>query len=576
MNHKLSRENVILLSILAVSLFLNIFGIAWGLPDRWNPDEQIAKYLRIASELSIISSDDIFHPTFYAWILIPVMLPYVVFLKIFNPHYLESVRLAASASWIDVASNTPAFAVNIYLIGRALSGILGAATVYLIYLIGKKIYNKETGLISAALLAVTMGFVNVNHFAKQDALISLLVLVSVYFCIRAVQENKFPKFIYISALFGGLCFSTKFNGAISIVPILYTIYLFLKKQNKEECAFGKRVVELFKSRVLWVSVSIFLSAFLIGTPAFIFKLDYLMHGFKYYGSYINAAASSGTGISPVTTGLLGIKNYLLLLVTIFGVPSAIFLYAGLFRIFNRRQPIPDGLKIILSLIIPYFIIMSSLQHVKLAFVKYIILIIPLLAIIAGKAVYDFIANSRIPKIIRYAGIIFLFVFSLAYSMDSDMVLVKKDNRYEATRWIMENIPHGSSVEFFSDICYSASSKVIPLYNVRYFERESRAMKNGSLFRDMVKKVSYDASEAYFSALNRNGADSDYLIVSAGDISANYFYANNEKERMRFIKGLFSGEAGYYLVKEFATRYPFYWNPNGDYASLSTWIFRKKI
>jgi len=80
----------------------------------------------------------------------------------------------------------PDFAVNIYLYSRALSALLGALTVFLIYLIGKKIFNEKAGLLSAAFLAVTMGFAGVNHFAKTQALR--------FFC-RAylvVLREKFP------------------------------------------------------------------------------------------------------------------------------------------------------------------------------------------------------------------------------------------------------------------------------------------------------------------------------------------------------------------------------------------------
>ena len=75
----LDRESKILIAILLLSIFLNILGVNWGLPDRWNVDEPVAAALKMAYNKQLIPVDDPYHPTFYHFFLIFFM----VFLLIY-------------------------------------------------------------------------------------------------------------------------------------------------------------------------------------------------------------------------------------------------------------------------------------------------------------------------------------------------------------------------------------------------------------------------------------------------------------------------------------------------------------
>ena len=70
----------LLIVILAISLFLNVYGLKWGLPDRWSPDEHVARTLRMIGEKKITSSGDFGHPNFYKVILAGYMSPFLAFL----------------------------------------------------------------------------------------------------------------------------------------------------------------------------------------------------------------------------------------------------------------------------------------------------------------------------------------------------------------------------------------------------------------------------------------------------------------------------------------------------------------
>ena len=59
----------ILAFILFLYFTLTVYGITWGLPDRWNVDEQVAKTLRLIHSKSPLTLVDETHPQFYNFIV---------------------------------------------------------------------------------------------------------------------------------------------------------------------------------------------------------------------------------------------------------------------------------------------------------------------------------------------------------------------------------------------------------------------------------------------------------------------------------------------------------------------------
>ena len=74
---------------------------------------------------------------------------------------------------------------------RMLSVIMSMLSIPLIYLIGRYLYDRKAGLIAALVLAVSPMHVWIGQSIRPNALIELLVLVSMYALVKAAREEKY-------------------------------------------------------------------------------------------------------------------------------------------------------------------------------------------------------------------------------------------------------------------------------------------------------------------------------------------------------------------------------------------------
>jgi len=274
-----NRIGILIVVILLVSFFLNAFGISWGLPYRWNVDEDVNLSLRLIGEKTIFTKDTM-HPPFYRYVLAVVMVPYLLFMKLIGFDFV-SLNNSASVSWLKVVRDFPDFANGIFLYARLFSAFLGIFTVFLVYLIGKNIDSKRLGLFSALTLALTQGFVAVNHFAKTTALVNFLSVLAVYLCIKALKnKSKSFRSIGFAAFVVGLTIGTKYNAAILCLPIFLT-YAFLQKnqiQDKKGCWISSAI---FKKESLFIFLFLFMGL-LFSWPTLFIDNTFLSSVFFYH------------------------------------------------------------------------------------------------------------------------------------------------------------------------------------------------------------------------------------------------------------------------------------------------------
>lgn len=539
----MSTRTVLLLIIL-LSLSLNIIGITWGLPDRWNVDEAVASALKMAYSKQIMPENDLTHPTFYHFFLIVFLGLYLLVLKV-TGYPLYAAASSAAVSWIKFANTDPFLASSLYIVARILSGILGAAMVFVIYLIAKKIYNKRVGLFSALILALSAGFIADNHYAKSSALVNFLSVLTVYFCIKAVYNSKFKKDFFVASFLGGLALATKFNGGILILPLI-TAYVYFYTANYPyscnsalDCA--KYIKNLISSKIAICSLGFYFLGFFIGFPAIFLHAARYIPGLNLYKeNYLIGHLSVGSRIFDLLKAVFG---YIYMITNIYGVSLSLMIFAGLFMALKNKN---RGKVIILSLAVPYFFIMASIQMLKLPNPKYIILIISFLSISGGLFTNWLIRTRKIPKVLTYLFLSFVLIFSFKHLVSTEMIFLKDDIRYSATNWIESNVPQGATIEIFSELDWNFSSRLLKKYNVLFFGTDSKNEGEANRFKAWLDK---EKVKEYFRSLNDSGPKSDYLILSSVDFVDDIFKNIREKERTFFLNNLLKGKWGYKLVKK---------------------------
>lgn len=125
------------------------------------------------------------------------------------------------------------------------SVIFGIISVFLIYKIGYKLFSQKIGLISSFLLSVSTFHIFHSQEANPYSLYLFLTLLSFYFFIQILRENR--NLNYIGYLLTNilLCFSHLF-GFIVIVAQIFYFALFWKKNKQQRRKFaGVQLASMF-------------------------------------------------------------------------------------------------------------------------------------------------------------------------------------------------------------------------------------------------------------------------------------------------------------------------------------------
>ena len=108
--------------------------------------------------------------------------------------------------------------------------LMGVATVAVIYLTVRRSFSAKTALLAGGVLALTPVAALMFRFNNPDALLVLLMSLSVYFTVRGIQSGKLRWVLWAGAMVG-LGFLTKQLQAAVILPALAGIYLVAAPGN---------------------------------------------------------------------------------------------------------------------------------------------------------------------------------------------------------------------------------------------------------------------------------------------------------------------------------------------------------
>ena len=109
-------------------------------------------------------------------------------------------------------------------VGVAIITLFGLGCTFLVYKIGKVLYGKPTGLLAAALFALTPWQVAFSRSFLIDVQCLFFSLLSLFVGIFAIRRDSFKLFMVSGTLFG-ISFLTKFFAVFALVPLgLFFVY----------------------------------------------------------------------------------------------------------------------------------------------------------------------------------------------------------------------------------------------------------------------------------------------------------------------------------------------------------------
>ena len=151
---------------------------------------------------------------------------------------------------------------------RLPSALLGILSVWLLYLVGRRLYGSQVGILAALILAATLNHVYISRVGMQEAYVIFFLLAASYLFLRSLGKDTYLIWTGIAL---GLGLLVKYSSFV-LVPIFLGYLLFFKR-------------EYFGNRKFWLAAALVL---LILTPVIVynFKLYQRVGHFDFQLSYI--------------------------------------------------------------------------------------------------------------------------------------------------------------------------------------------------------------------------------------------------------------------------------------------------
>ena len=360
-------------------------------------------------------------------------------------------------------------------VARALTGVVDAITVLLIFLLGRRLFGYPVGLLAAAFLALNVMHIQLAHFFTVDPYLAMFSLAALYFMVRAVYAGR-PTLelnedadrsrctslcnLLIAAVFVGLAIGAKFSAALLFLPMVAAVWLTrLRHRFWRFLALAIVVLLTFfvtnPFAILDLNCEVLSPALALGplrVPALDWRSCYLSNIFAQ-GAMVRGQADLGftrqyDGTWPYLYPLemqlrwgmgwpLGLLAFGAFAWIIWITVRAIWQhwYANDDAPRGPLSAVTQGSIVLLIWAVPFFITTGSF-YVK--FMRYLQPLTPLLMLFAGAFVWQWASKWG-----RLAGATIVLVLTAVYALAFMNIYTTDHPWVEASRWVYANVPPGA-------------------------------------------------------------------------------------------------------------------------------------
>lgn len=406
--------------ILIFSFFLNVYAIWWGLPSfiGWAVDEVSPQ--RVLWAVSNYFSNGWYdtYPPFHYYVLTILYLPCLI---------LHKLKI------VDVQS-LPTYTILFYL-GRFLSVLMGTATVFVVYLCGREIYDNKSSLFAALITALNTPFIYYSKTTNVEVPYIFWFALSLLFYIRILKHHKTADYLLFTiTCVTSVCTKDQAYGFYILTGlfIIVNYYLYIKSINNK-----LKIADLLQDRNIIICMFIGISLFVIYHNILFNWNGFIGHIKELAGpaSY-NSSEFLDRPENNISEHLKLFWRSLTDIRRSWGWPVSILCLLGLGAtvIQNRKN------YLLLSLLIPalsYYVFFISV--ILYSRDRFMIPICIILSFFGGKLVAELLRDKTLAILF---SLIFFYTFLHAVSVN---ILMAGDSRYYVESWMRQNINEKAAV-----------------------------------------------------------------------------------------------------------------------------------
>lgn len=492
---------LLLAAILLFAAAARLTNIEWDQKHFFHPDERAV----VSAVQRLSFSPFRWNPDFFAYGSLPIYIARVV---------------SGVASWVDpMAASYDGIIVN----GRRQSAVFGVLTVFLLFLLGRRLFDEKVGLVAALLLAACALHIQNSRFLAVDITLTFAVLFSMLQFLRVSDDGKLRSFLVAGAAIG-LAAACKFSAMPLFLPLGIAALHRLIVERRFFAVTGKLAAAVVAAFV----------AFALAEPYALLDFDRFYHDIVEQSGMVRNA-----GQFAYTTQYMHTPKYIydLTQMAVWGMGPALGLatiWATLLRVTSawRNRSASDW--ILLSWVIPFFLITGWFE---VKFPRYLLPIYPLLILWAAEWIVrryrqGGILGRTLAPVVIVGTLATAAAFLSTYTQDHTVV--------RASHWVYKHIPAGSKIlsqdwdEGFPFTFPRSPSSQYKITNFGYYERPDNSAKINKLATELASSdyIAFQTKRLY-GAVTR--APERYPYTS------NYFYL------------LFAGDLGFKIIQEIHSR-----------------------
>jgi hypothetical protein len=318
-------------------------------------------------------------------------------------------------------------AIN-YMVARLLSAAAGVASVWVIFRIGLRLFDRTAAVAAAALLGLAFLHVRDSHFGVTDVPMTFMVLVAFLWVVR-LSESGARSDLVIAGLTAGLATSTKYNAAVVSVPALFAIFC---------CLPGTKSIRA-RSADAAIFLALMVAAFVCASPYSLLDYQQFIAGVTSDAQHLSEVHGVDLGRGWVYHARTTLRHGV-------GIPILAAGVTGLLLLIFRH---PRRGLLVALFPLSYYAVLGSGYTV---FARHMVPVVPFLCLGAAYLIAE--SASWLARRLRRPqwgpalvtlGVIGALWPSVHSVVMFDRLIARTDNRLLARRWVEQRFQAGTTI-----------------------------------------------------------------------------------------------------------------------------------
>ncbi len=408
---EVTRWSMGVAALLVGAFLLRVWGVDHGMPYAFNADEN-AHF--VPKAIGLFGHG--WNPHYF---VNPPAFTYVI-------HIVFAVRFGGRE---DVGAAFATDPQSVWVTARVTAAVLGTIAIWLLYIAGRRFFDRRVGLLAAGLMAVAFLPVFYSHLALNDVPTLAPICLALWGIAGVFHTGRTRDYVVAGVGLGFAC-AMKYTGGIVLLPLLAAT-------ATQMAGSGVPLVHL--RRVL-LAGGVATLAFVTANPYALLSFDEFRDGLEHQTT-VSGDSFGKLGLTHDS----GLEYYLWAMTWGLGWVPALAAAAGaaVLAAWNRRMAL-----VLVPAPVLFLLFMGSQERF---FGRWLIPIFPLLCLLGAFVVIWGVDRVVARKGVAWRpalmsiGVVALCGQGLVYSLHSGLVLSREDTRNLTRQWAVDNIPERSKI-----------------------------------------------------------------------------------------------------------------------------------